>query len=44
MKLVKPEIFNNSEEFYEVLDSEEFDNIELEKDREKFYDQVLKYI
>ena len=32
------EIFNNSEEFYEVLDSEEFDNIELEKDREKFYD------
>ena len=44
IKLVKPEIFNNSEEFYEVLDSEEFDNIELEKDREKFYDQVLKYI
>ena len=38
IKLVKPEIFNNCEEFYEVLDSEEFDNIELEKDREKFYD------
>ena len=43
IKLVKPEIFN-SEEFYEVLDSKEFDNIVLEKDREKFYEQVVKYI
>ena len=34
IKLVKPEIFN-SDEFYEVLYSEEFDNIELEKDRKK---------
>ena len=39
IKLVKPEIFN-SDEFYEVLNSKEFDNIELEKDREKFYEQV----
>ena len=39
IKLVKPEIFN-SYEFYEVLYSKEFDNIELEKDREKFYEQV----
>ena len=31
-------------EFYEVLDSEEFDNIELEKDRKKFYEQVKKYV
>ena len=43
IKLVKPEIFN-SDEFYEVLYSEEFDNIELEKDREKFYEQVKKYV
>ena len=43
IKLVKPEIFN-SKEFYEVLHSEEFDNIELEKDREKFYEQVRKYV
>ena len=43
IKLVKPEIFN-SKEFYEVLYSEEFDNIELEKDREKFYEQVNKYV
>ena len=43
IKLVKPEIFN-SDEFYEVLYSKEFDNIELEKDREKFYEQVKKYI
>ena len=36
---MKPEIFN-SDEFYEVLISKEFDNIELEEDREKFYEQV----
>ena len=40
---MKPEIFN-SDEFYEVLHSKEFDNIELEKDREKFYEQVKKYV
>ena len=43
IKLVKPEIFN-SYEFYEVLYSEEFDNIELEEDREKFYEQVRKFV
>ena len=43
IKLVKPEIFN-SDEFYEVLYSEEFDNIELEKDREKFYEQVREIV
>ena len=43
IKLVKPEIFN-SEEFYEVLYSKEFDNIELEEDREKYYNHVIKYV
>ena len=43
IKLVKPEIFN-SYEFDEVLDSEEFDNIELEKDRKKFYEQVREIV
>ena len=43
IKLVKPEIFS-SDEFYEVLDSKEFDNIELEKDRKKYYEQVKKYV
>ena len=43
IKLVKPEIYN-SEEFYKVLDSEEFDNIELEKDRKKFYEQVREIV
>ena len=43
IKLVKPEIFN-SYEFSEVLYSEEFDNIKLEKDTEKFYEQVKKYV
>ena len=43
IKLVKPEIFN-SDEFYEVLYSKEFDNIELEKDREKFYEQVREIV
>ena len=43
IKLVKPEMFN-SEEFYEVLYSKDFDNIKLEKDREKYYEQVRKYV
>ena len=43
IKLVKPEIYN-SEEFYDVLYSKEFDNIELEKDRKKFYEQVKKFV
>ena len=43
IKLVKPEIFN-SDEFYEVLHSEEFDNIEIEEDMKKFYEQVKKYV
>ena len=43
IKLVKPDIFN-SDEFYEVLLSEEFDNIELEKVREKFYEQVREIV
>ena len=40
---MKPEIFN-SDEFYEVLFSKEFDNIEIEQDREKFYEQVRKFV
>ena len=43
IKLVKPEIYN-SYEFYEVLYSEEFDKIELEKDPKKFFEQVNKYV
>ena len=43
IKLVQPEIFN-SDEFYEVLYSKKFDNIELEKDPQKFYKQVKKYV
>ena len=43
IKLVKPEIFN-SDEFYEVLYSEEFDNIELEKHRKNFYEQVREIV
>ena len=43
IKLVQPEIYN-SEEFYEVFYSKEFDNIELEKDRKKFYEQVKKFV
>ena len=43
IKLVKPEIYN-SEEFYDVLYSKEFDNIELEKDRKKFYEQVREIV
>ena len=43
IKLLKPEIYN-SNKFYEVLDSEEFDKIELEKDVKDFYEQVKKYV
>ena len=43
IKLVKPEIFN-SDEFFEVLDSEEFDDVKLEENREKFYGQVKKVV
>ena len=43
IKLVKPEIFN-SNKFYDVLYSKEFDNIELETDREKFFEQVKKFV
>ena len=43
IKLVNPEVYN-SDEFDEVLDSEEFDNIELEKDRKKFYEQVREFV
>ena len=43
IKLVKPEIYN-SDEFYEVLYSEEFDEIEVEEDIKKFYKQVKKYV
>ena len=43
IKLVKPEIYN-SDEFYDVVYSKEFDNIELEKDRKKFYEQVKKFV
>ena len=42
IKLVKPEIYN-SDEFYEVLYSEEFDEIEIEKDIKNFYKQLKKY-
>ena len=41
--LVKPEIYN-SDEFYEVLYSEDFDEIEVEEDIKKFYQQVKKYV
>ena len=41
--LVKPEIYNSSD-FYEVLYSNYFDNIELEKDVRYFYNQVKKYV
>ena len=41
--LVKPEIYNSSD-FYEVLNTNYFDNIELEKDVRYFYNQVKKYV
>ena len=40
--LVKPEIYNN-DEFYKVLFSKEFDEIEIEKDIKNFYNQLKKY-
>ena len=43
IKLVKPEIYN-SDEFYEVLYSKDFDEIELEKDIKNFYKQVKNYV
>ena len=43
IKLVKPEIYN-SDEFYEVLYSKKFDEIEVEKDIKKIYQQVKKYV
>ena len=43
IKLVKAEIYN-SDEFYDVVYSKEFDNIELEKDRKKFYEQVREFV
>ena len=43
IKLVKPEIYN-SDEFYKVLYSKEFDEIEFEKDIKNFYNQLKKYI
>ena len=43
IKLVKPEVFN-SNEFFKVLRSKEFDDIKLEDKRELFYDQVKKII
>ena len=41
--LVKPEIYNSSD-FYEVLYTNYFDNIELEKDVRYIYNQVKKYV
>ena len=41
--MVKPEIYNSSD-FYEVLYTEYFDEIELEKDREKLCKQIEKYV
>ena len=43
IKLVQPEIYNSSK-FYDVLYSEEFDFIILEKDRNKFYEQVKRFV
>lgn len=43
IKLVKLEIYN-SDKFYNILYSKDFDDIELEKDREKFYEQFKTII
>ena len=43
IKLLKPEIYN-SDKFYKVLYSKEFDEIELEEDIKNFYKQLKKYI
>ena len=43
IKLVQPEIYN-SDKFYEVLYSKKFDEIEVEEDIKKIYQQVKKYV
>ena len=43
IKLLKPEIYN-SDEFYEVKYSNDFDEIEIESDIRKFYNQVKQYV
>ena len=43
IKLVQPEIYN-SDKFYDVLYSKKFDEIEVEEDIKKIYQQVKKYI
>ena len=43
IKLVKPEIFT-SDEFYEVLESEEFDDVKLVENRNGFYRQVKEVV
>ena len=43
IKFVKPEVFN-SNEFFKVLRSKEFDDIKLEDKSELFYDQLKKFI
>lgn len=43
IKMVNPEIYN-SEEFYEVLYSKDFDRIKIEEDISKFYKQVKNYV
>ena len=43
IKMVKPEIYN-SDEFYEVKYSKDFDEIEIESDIRNFYNQVKEYV
>ena len=43
IKMVKPDVYN-SDEFYEVLHSSDFDDIEIESDIKNFYNQVKKYV
>ena len=43
IKLVQPEIYN-SDKFYDVLYSKKFDEIEVEEDIKKIYQQVKKYV
>ena len=43
IKLVKPEIFN-SDEFYEVLYSKEFDDVKLVENGNSFYRQVKEVV
>ena len=42
IKLIKPEIYN-SDEFYEVLFSDEFDKIKIEKEVKNLYKQIKEY-